>query len=156
MLRNKPVRPSSREATIKPRRSISYFLPRRDNRIFLTNKQTMKKTLQESFFLRLDSSRCRRPRSLTLRPALHIQQRVNISIWVAQCLGEFVPDKGSQRRRSASLIHVGGSSVFQTLADHGGVSRRNANTPHIMKMNAATTFNYSLPLALWRAARACG
>lgn len=34
------VSPSSREATIKPCRSISYFLPRRHNRIFLTNKQT--------------------------------------------------------------------------------------------------------------------
>lgn len=100
-------------------------------------------------------------------PCLDIQQCVSISIRVAQCLGEFVLNKESQcagqllsstsmeslngqkgKRNSQNKMFPNFHSTLDAEASFW-ILMCNMNTVDIMKMNAATTFNYSLPLALY-------
>lgn len=98
-------------------------------------------------------------------PCLDLQQCVNISIWVAQCLGEFVLNKESrgtgQRLSFTSMDGFSGRRDKQNsrnkmcpnflcslvAEDSVWILMCNTNTVDIMKMNAATTFKYSWPLA---------
>lgn len=62
---------------------------------------------------------------------------------MAQCLWRVCRLQRKPKAQVSILHSLWQIKCFQTLADHRNISWRNANTPHIMRMNSA--FNNSLP-----------